>query len=71
MTLIQVLSVRNRAGSNPHTPPDSLIELSNDPDWLVRSNLARNPSLDMDTLMKLFEDVKFTVRKSATETGRI
>ena len=56
---------------NPHTPADTLDALSDDPDSLVRSNLARNMSTGIETVMKLADDCSFGVRKSAAESGRV
>jgi hypothetical protein len=56
---------------NPHTSVDTLDALSDDPDALVRSNLARNMSTSDETVMKLSNDCSFGVRKSTAESGRI
>ncbi|OGW36833.1 MAG: hypothetical protein A2Y97_06180 [Nitrospirae bacterium RBG_13_39_12] len=64
------MTVKNNVIGNPHAPEDTLSELSDDKDIMVRISVSKNPKTNRETTKKLVEDKSYTVRKNATEPGR-
>ncbi len=56
--------------NDPHTSPETLTQLSSDPDWMIRSAVAKNPHTAKETLKKLAKDEEWSVRNNVAINPR-
>jgi len=63
--------IKLRQAENTKTPIETLIELSKNKHWHIRSVVAQNPNTPAETINELAEDKDWEVRASAVRNPKI
>lgn len=67
----ELLRKKIRTAENTKTPVETLAELAEDDEWVVRTYIASNPSTPLTILSKLSEDKEEMVRASVASNPQI